>query len=183
MIEIYKSHGRYYIIVPKVTFPTFVEHYVLPCRVGTLLEFHGFPIDFFTDAPGVLTVQFERTVAGFVYQQNHPFITPHVTEEGIVPFEVMRDSLLPEIISHYPELTLRYYDTLLCVWPYTQTFWTMKRRHPNHWKLDSYLQMKPLRHSPCQDKKVFTSLNDLLGEEDWVRELLKNGSGEPFDEI
>ncbi|GFS55014.1 hypothetical protein TNCV_2441081 [Trichonephila clavipes] len=63
MIEIYKSHGRYYIIVPKVTFSTFVEHYVLPCRVGTLLEFHGFPIAFFTDAPGVLTVQFERTEA------------------------------------------------------------------------------------------------------------------------
>ncbi|GFU74673.1 hypothetical protein TNCV_2648421 [Trichonephila clavipes] len=93
----------------------------------------------------------------------------------------MRDYILPEIISHYPELTLKYYDTILYVWPYTQTFWTMKRRNPNHWKLDSYLQMKPLRHSP--DKKIFTSLNDLLlGEEDWVRELLKNGSGEPFDE-
>ncbi|GFS87859.1 hypothetical protein TNCV_4081031 [Trichonephila clavipes] len=92
----------------------------------------------------------------------------------------MRDSILPEILNHYPELTLTYYDTILCVWPYTQTFWAMKRRHPNHWKLNSYLQMKPLRHSP--DKKVFTKLNDLLGEEDWVRELLKNGSGEPFDE-
>ncbi|GFX06620.1 hypothetical protein TNCV_382161 [Trichonephila clavipes] len=59
MIEIYKSHGRYYIIVPKVAFPTFVEHYVLPCRAH--LEFYGFPLAFFTDAPGVLTVQFERT--------------------------------------------------------------------------------------------------------------------------
>ncbi|GFW95403.1 hypothetical protein TNCV_2971251 [Trichonephila clavipes] len=124
MIEIYKSHGRYYIIVPKVAFPTFVEKYVLPCRAH--LEFQGFPLAFFTDAPGVLNVQFERAE------------------------------------------------------PYTQTFWTMKRRHPNHWKLDSYLQMKPLRHSP--NKKVFTNLNDLLREEDWVRELLKNGSGEPFDE-
>ncbi|GFY77631.1 hypothetical protein TNIN_165001 [Trichonephila inaurata madagascariensis] len=46
MIEIYKSHGRYFIIVPKVTFSTFVEHYVLPCRVGTCLEFHGFPLAF-----------------------------------------------------------------------------------------------------------------------------------------
>ncbi|GFT76338.1 hypothetical protein TNCV_564891 [Trichonephila clavipes] len=179
MIEIYKSHGRYYIIVPKVAFPTFVENYVLPCRAH--LEFHGFPLAFFTDAPGVINVQFKRTGVGFFYKQNHPFITPHVTEDGIVPFEAMRDSILPEIISHYPKLTLTYYDTLLYVWPYTQTFWTMKRRHPNHWKLDAYLQMKPLRYSP--DKKVFTSLNDLLlGEEDWVRELLKNGSGEPFDE-
>ncbi|GFW38952.1 hypothetical protein TNCV_1829461 [Trichonephila clavipes] len=179
MIEIYKSHGRYYIIVPKVAFPTFVENYVLPCRA--YLEFHGFPLAFFTDAAGVLNVQFERTEVGFFYKQNHPLITPHVTEDGIVPFEAMRDSILPEIISHYPELTLTYYDTILYVWPYTQTFWTMKRRNPNHWKLDAYLQMKPLRHSP--DKKVFTSLNDLLlGEEDWVRELLKNGSGEPFDE-
>ncbi|GFX86635.1 hypothetical protein TNCV_1994971 [Trichonephila clavipes] len=135
----------------------------------------------FTDAPGVLNVQFERTEVGLFYKQNHPFITPHVTEDGIVPFEAMRDSILPKIISHYPKLTLAYYDTLLYVGPYTQTFWTMKRKHPNHWKLDSYLQMKPLRHSP--DKKVFTSLNDLLmGKEDWVRELLKNGSGEPFDE-
>ncbi|GFV04941.1 hypothetical protein TNCV_4476591 [Trichonephila clavipes] len=77
------------------------------------------------------------------------------TEDDIVAFEAMLDYILPEIISHYPELTLKYYDTLLCVWPYTQTFWTMKRRNPNHWKLDSYLQMKPLRHSP--DKKVFTN--------------------------
>ncbi|GFT38494.1 hypothetical protein TNCV_4883321, partial [Trichonephila clavipes] len=126
-------------------------------------------------------VQFERTEVGFVYKQNHPLITPHVTEDGIVPFEAMCDYILPEIISHYPELTLTCYDTILCVWPYTQTFWTMKRKILNHWKLDSYLQIKPLRHSP--DKKVITSLNDLLlGEEDWVRELLKNGSGEPFDE-
>ncbi|GFS80754.1 hypothetical protein TNCV_86701 [Trichonephila clavipes] len=103
-------------------------------------------------------------------------------EDGIVSFEDMRDYILPEIISHYPELTLKYYDTILYVWPYTQTFWTTKRRNPNHWKLDSYLQIKSLRHSPCQDKKIFTSLNELLEEEDWVRELLKNGSGEPFDE-
>ncbi|GFY11864.1 hypothetical protein TNCV_4973641 [Trichonephila clavipes] len=99
-------------------------------------------------------------------------------EDGIVPFKAMLDYILPEIISHYPELTMKYYDTIICVWP--QTFWTMKQR--NHWKLDSYLQMKPLRYSPCQDKKIFTSLNELLGEKDWVRELLKNGSGEPFDE-
>ncbi|GFU74692.1 hypothetical protein TNCV_2430821 [Trichonephila clavipes] len=151
MIEIYKSHGRYYIIVPKVAFPTFVEIYVLPCRVDSLLEFNGLTLAFFTDAPGLLNVQFERIEAGFFYKQNHPIITPHVTEEGIVPFEAMRDSILPEIISHYPELTLTYYDTLLYVWPYTQTFWTMKRRHPNHWKLDFYLQMKPLRYS--LDKK------------------------------
>ncbi|GFU00052.1 hypothetical protein TNCV_2345961 [Trichonephila clavipes] len=179
MIEIYKSHGRYFIVVPKVTFPTFVENYILPCLVGTLLEFHGFPLAFFTDAPGVPNVQFERTEAGFFYKQNHLLITTHVTEDGIVSFEAMRDSMLPEIISHDPELTLKYHDTILYVWPCTQTFWTMKRRNPNHWKLDSYLQMKPFRHSP--DKKVFTSLNDLLGEDDWVRELLKTGSGEPFD--
>ncbi|GFT38383.1 hypothetical protein TNCV_3064371 [Trichonephila clavipes] len=166
MIEIYKSHGWYFIIVPKVAFPTFVENYVLTCRVGTHLKFHGFPLAFFTDALGVLNVQFERTEAGFFYKQSHPLITPHVTEDGIVPFEAMRDYILPEIISHYPKLTMKYYDTILCVWPYTQTFWTMKRRNPNHWKLDSYLQMKPLRHSPCQDKKIFTSLNELLGEEE-----------------
>ncbi|GFT06388.1 hypothetical protein TNCV_667611 [Trichonephila clavipes] len=48
----------------------------------------------------------------------------------------------------------------------------MKRRHPNHWKLDAYLQMKPLRHSP--DKKVFTNLNDLLlGKEDWTFYLVR----------
>ncbi|GFV78792.1 hypothetical protein TNCV_1718241 [Trichonephila clavipes] len=76
-------------------------------------------------------------------------------------------------------IILKYY-TILYVWPYTQNFWTMKRRNPNHLKLDSYLQMKPLRHFP--DKKDFTNLNDLLGEDDWVRELWKNGSGETFDE-
>ncbi|GFY56115.1 hypothetical protein TNIN_277661 [Trichonephila inaurata madagascariensis] len=89
---------------------------------------------------------------------------------------------LPDILSHYPELTLTYHDTTVCDWSYTQTFWTMKRRHPHHWKLDSYLQMKPLRHYSRLDKKIFISLNELLGEEDWVQELLKNGSGEPFEE-
>ncbi|GFY68929.1 hypothetical protein TNIN_497421 [Trichonephila inaurata madagascariensis] len=92
----------------------------------------------------------------------------------------MRDPILPEIISHYPELTLKCHDTTICVW--TRTFRTLKQRNPHHWKLDSYLEMKPLRHTECQDKKVFTSLNELLEEEDWVRELLPNGSGEPFDE-
>ncbi|GFW90546.1 hypothetical protein TNCV_565841 [Trichonephila clavipes] len=178
MIEIYKSHGQYFIIVSKVAFPIFVENYVLPCRVETHLEFRGFPLAFFTNAPGILNVQFERNEAGFFYNQNHPLITSHVTENGIVSFEAMRDSIMPEIISHYPILTMKYYDTILFVWP--QTFWTMKQR--NHWKLDSYLQMKPFRHSPCQDKKIFTRLNELLGEEDWVQELLKNGSGETFDE-
>ncbi|GFS58303.1 hypothetical protein TNCV_2474831 [Trichonephila clavipes] len=76
MIEIYKSHGWYFIIVPKVAFPTFGENYVLPCRVGDHLDFHGFPLVFFTDASGVLNVQLERTVAGFFYKQNHPLITP-----------------------------------------------------------------------------------------------------------
>ncbi|GFV98947.1 hypothetical protein TNCV_3390101 [Trichonephila clavipes] len=113
MIESYKSHGRYYIIVPKVAFPTFVENYVLPCRAH--LEFHGFPLAFFTDAPGVLNVQFERTEARFFYKHTHPLITPPVTEDGIVPFEAMRDYILPEIISHYLKLTLTYYDTILCV--------------------------------------------------------------------
>ncbi|GFX70754.1 hypothetical protein TNCV_1337161 [Trichonephila clavipes] len=64
MIEIYKSRGRYYTIVPKVAFPTFVENYVLPCRAH--LKFYGFPLAFFTDAPGVLNVQFERTEDGFL---------------------------------------------------------------------------------------------------------------------
>ncbi|GFX65835.1 hypothetical protein TNCV_2043681 [Trichonephila clavipes] len=136
----------------------------------------------FTDAPGVLNVQFERTEAGFFYKQNHPLSTPHVLKDGIVPFEAMRDYIMPEIISHYPVLTMKYYDTILYVWLYTQTICTMKRRNPNHWKLDSYLQIQPLKHSPCQDKKIFTSLNELLREDDWVRQLLKNGSGEPFDE-
>ncbi|GFX37475.1 hypothetical protein TNCV_1906251 [Trichonephila clavipes] len=108
MIEIYKSHGGYFIIVPKVAFPAFVENYVLPCRVGTHLEFHGFPLAFFTDAPGVLNVQFQRTEAGFVYKQNHPLITSHLTEDGIVPIEDMRDYILHEFISHYPELTMKY---------------------------------------------------------------------------
>ncbi|GFY32662.1 hypothetical protein TNCV_674171 [Trichonephila clavipes] len=152
MLEIYKSHGWYFIIVPKVAFPTFVENYVLPCRVETHLEFHGFPLAFFTDVPEVLNVQFERTEAGFFYKQNHSLITPHITENGIVPFEAMPSNLL----NHETKKPLEIGD--------------------------SYLQMKPLRHSPCQDKKIFTSLNELLGEEDWVRELLKNGSDEHFDE-
>ncbi|GFX02773.1 hypothetical protein TNCV_4437551 [Trichonephila clavipes] len=87
----------------------------------------------------------------FFYKQNHPLVTPHVTEDGIVPFEAMCDSILPEIISHYPIMTTTYYDTIFYVWP--QTCWTMKQR--NHWKLDSYQQMKPLRHSPCQERKGF----------------------------
>ncbi|GFY11863.1 hypothetical protein TNCV_4973631 [Trichonephila clavipes] len=70
MIEIYKSHGWYFLIVPNVAFPTFVENYVLPCRVGTHLKFHGFPLAFFTDAPCVLNVQFERTEAGFFCKHN-----------------------------------------------------------------------------------------------------------------
>ncbi|GFY06422.1 hypothetical protein TNCV_3652091 [Trichonephila clavipes] len=71
MIEIYKPHGRYYIIVPKVAFPTFVENYVLPCRAH--LEFHGFPLAFLTDAPGVLNVQFELTEVGFFLQTEASF--------------------------------------------------------------------------------------------------------------
>ncbi|GFV24433.1 hypothetical protein TNCV_5024581 [Trichonephila clavipes] len=136
-------------IIQSSHFPPLWENYVLPCRVETHLEFHGFPLAFFTDAPGILNVQFERTEVGFFYKQNHSLITPHVTKDGIVPFEAMRDYILPEINSHYHELTMKYYDTILYVWSYIQTFWTMKQR--SHWKLDSYLQMKPLRHSP--DKK------------------------------
>ncbi|GFX70755.1 hypothetical protein TNCV_1337171 [Trichonephila clavipes] len=37
----------------------------------------------------------------------------------------------------------------------------MKRRNPNHWKLDSYLQMKPLRHSP--GKKNLYQLKRTVG--------------------
>ncbi|GFS98128.1 hypothetical protein TNCV_3850001 [Trichonephila clavipes] len=139
MIEIYKSNGRYFLIVPKVAFPIFLENYVLPCRVGTHLKFHGFPLAFFTDAPGVLNVQFERTEAGFFYKHSFPSIPPHIQEDGIVPFEAMRDYIQPEVLSHCPELTMKYHDTNLCVWPYTQNFWTMKRGNPNNWKLDSYL--------------------------------------------
>ncbi|GFX06223.1 hypothetical protein TNCV_642671 [Trichonephila clavipes] len=67
MIEIYKSHGRYYIFVPKVAFPTFVENYVLPCRVGTLLEFA-----FFTDAPPVFSLSNLNVPRGWIRLQTEP---------------------------------------------------------------------------------------------------------------
>ncbi|GFS52498.1 hypothetical protein TNIN_350021 [Trichonephila inaurata madagascariensis] len=112
MIEIYKSHRRYFIIVPKVTFPSFVEKYVLH-MLGLIWNFMDFQSHFF-QSPGV--VQFERTEGGFFYTQNHPLISPHLTKDGIVPFEAMRDCILPEIISHYPELILKCHDTIICVW-------------------------------------------------------------------
>ncbi|GFX70554.1 ATP-dependent DNA helicase [Trichonephila clavipes] len=129
-------------------------------------------------------------VVNFKTKGGQPFITPYLTED--VPFEVTPcypelNDTPEEIIGTFETGHLKRIvglqnccrmDTVLYVWPHT--FYTMKRR--SHRKLDSYLQMKPLRHSPYQDEKFFTSLKELLGEEDWVRELLKNGRGEPFDE-
>ncbi|GFT02634.1 hypothetical protein TNCV_4848871 [Trichonephila clavipes] len=127
----------------------------------------------FTDAPGVLTRP-SLNVPRLIRLPPEPsFITPYVIGEGIVPYEVMRDLILPEILSHYPELTLKYYDTLLLCFLHL-----CKRRHPHHWKLIPPSKTKILPYQlkrPCWGRGLgsdtFKAEKDVLKYE---RDVLKS---------
>ncbi|GFW46587.1 hypothetical protein TNCV_1936571 [Trichonephila clavipes] len=57
-IKIYKSsQNDYYINVPNITFPSFVDNHILPYPVRTRLKFHG----------SFANEEFLRNEAGFLY--------------------------------------------------------------------------------------------------------------------
>ncbi|GFY61711.1 uncharacterized protein TNIN_226171 [Trichonephila inaurata madagascariensis] len=160
MIEIYKSSQKYYYIyVPNVTFPTFVDNHILPCPVGTRLKFHGYTSE------GFANVEFLRTEAGFLYIPNmrfRPFISPYFNQDGMVTPDALRALILRGFKS-FPSLIMKYNTTTISIWARCQIFWNPPGIVPEDWKLDAYLQLKPLRHVRSRGKRIVTSLNGIVG--------------------
>ncbi|PRD26071.1 UNVERIFIED_CONTAM: hypothetical protein NCL1_39097 [Trichonephila clavipes] len=69
-LKSFVSQIYFYICVPNITFPTFVDNLILPCPLGTRLKFHGYASD------GFANVEFQRTEAGFLYIQK--FVDSHL---------------------------------------------------------------------------------------------------------
>ncbi|GFY06423.1 hypothetical protein TNCV_3652101 [Trichonephila clavipes] len=133
MIEIYKtSPNDYYIYVPNITFPSFVDNHILPCPVKTRLKFHG--SDRFAD------VEFLRTEAGFLYKQN---IFPYFNRNEVVTPDALRAFILRGL-KNFPSLKMKYITTMVSVWARGQFFWNHPGIVPGGWKLEAYLQLKTL---------------------------------------
>ncbi|GFU74715.1 uncharacterized protein TNCV_2431051 [Trichonephila clavipes] len=153
MIEIYKSSpNAYYIYVPNITFPSFVDNHILPCPVGTRLNLHGYASDRFAN------VQFLRTEAGFLYKQNR---FPYFNRGEMVTPDALRAFILHGF-KHFPSLKMKYNTTMVSIWARGQWFWTLPGIVPGGWTLEAYLQLKPLRHA--RGKRIVTSLNELWGK-------------------
>ncbi|GFW26010.1 hypothetical protein TNCV_3316821 [Trichonephila clavipes] len=147
MIQIYKtSPNDYYIYVPNITFPSFVDNHILPCPVGTRLKFHG--SDRFAD------VEFLRTEAGFLYKQN---IFLYFNRGAVVIPDALRAFILRGF-KNFPSLKMKY-NTMDSVWARGQFFWNHPGIVPGGWKSKAYLQLKPLRHTQSRGKRIGTSLN------------------------
>ncbi|GFW94129.1 hypothetical protein TNCV_1978691 [Trichonephila clavipes] len=96
MIEIYKtSPNDYYIYVPNITFPSFVDNHILPCPVGIRLKLHG--SDRFAD------VEFLRTEAGFLNKQN---IFPYFNRGAVVTPNAVRAFILRGF-KYFPSLKMK----------------------------------------------------------------------------
>ncbi|GFU02099.1 uncharacterized protein TNCV_533181 [Trichonephila clavipes] len=155
MVEIYKSsQNDYYIYVPNITYPSFVDNHILPCPVGTRLKLHGYASDRFAN------VEFLRTKAGFLYKQN---IFPYFNRGEVVTPDALFAFILRGF-KHFPSLKMKYNTTMVSIWARGQWFWTHPGIVPGGWKLEAYLQLKPLRHAPSRGKRIVTSLNELWGE-------------------
>ncbi|GFT23944.1 hypothetical protein TNCV_3207901 [Trichonephila clavipes] len=148
MIEIYKSsQNAYYIYVPNITFPSFVDNHILPCPMGTRLKLHG--------SDRFANVEFLRTEAGFLYKQN---MFPYFNRGEVVTPDALRAFILRGF-KHFPSLKMKYNTTMVSVWARGQWFWNPPGIVPGGWKLEAYLQ--PLRHA--RGKRIVTSLNELRG--------------------
>ncbi|GFS58302.1 uncharacterized protein TNCV_2474821 [Trichonephila clavipes] len=155
MIEIYKSRQNYYYIyVPNINFPSFADNHILPCPVGTRLKFHGYASDRFAD------VEFLRTEAAFLYIQN---IFPYFNRGEVVTPDALRAFILRGF-KNFPSLKMKYNTTMVSIRAGGQFFRNHPRIVPGDWKLDAYLQLKPLQHAPSRGKRIVTSLNELWGE-------------------
>ncbi|GFW25990.1 hypothetical protein TNCV_3316621 [Trichonephila clavipes] len=153
MIEIYKtSPNDYYIYVPNITFPSFVDNHILPFSVGTRLKFHG--CDRFAD------VEFLRTEAGFPYKQ---IIFQYFNWGAVVTPDALCAFILRGF-KNFPSLKMKYNTTMVSVWARGQFFWNHPEIVPGGWKLEAYLQLKPLRHTQSRGKRIVTSLNELWGQ-------------------
>ncbi|GFX60688.1 hypothetical protein TNCV_4917381 [Trichonephila clavipes] len=142
MIEVYKtSPNDYYLYVPNITFPSFVDNHILPCPVGTRLKFHGSFAD----------VEFLRTEAGFLYKQN---ISPYFNRGEVVTPDALRAFILRGF-KHFSNLKMKYNTTMVSIWARGQWFWNHPGIIPGGWKLEAYLQLKPLRHA--RGKRIVTS--------------------------
>ncbi|GFX42420.1 uncharacterized protein TNCV_1519841 [Trichonephila clavipes] len=131
----------YYIYVPNITFPTFVDNHILPCPVGTRLKFHGYASD------GFANVEFQRTEAGFLYIQNiRRFTSPYFKRDGVVTPDALRTLILRGFKS-FPSLIMKYNTITVSIWARCQIFWNPPGIVPEDWKLDEYLQLKSLRHA------------------------------------
>ncbi|GFT38382.1 uncharacterized protein TNCV_3064361 [Trichonephila clavipes] len=109
MIEIYKSsQNYYYIYVPNIIFPTFVDNHILPCPVGTRLKFHGYAFD------GFANVEFLWTEAGFLYIQNIRRF-PYFNRDEVVTPDALRAFIQRELKS-FPSLKMKYNTTTVSIW-------------------------------------------------------------------
>ncbi|GFW11221.1 uncharacterized protein TNCV_5132321 [Trichonephila clavipes] len=128
MIEIYKSSPNYYYIyVPNITFPSFVDNHILPCPVGTRLKFHGYASDRFAD------VEFLWIEAGFLYTQN---IFPYFNRDEMVTPDALRAFILRGFKS-FPSLKMKYNTTMVSIWARGQFSWNHPGIVPEGWKLDA----------------------------------------------
>ncbi|GFX71796.1 hypothetical protein TNCV_2010331 [Trichonephila clavipes] len=63
--------------------------------------------------------------------------------------------------KQFPSLKMKYNTTMVSIGARGQWFWTHPGIVPGGWKLEAYLQLKPLRHA--RGKRIVTSLNELWG--------------------
>ncbi|GFX43035.1 hypothetical protein TNCV_2710801 [Trichonephila clavipes] len=58
---------------------------------------------------------------------------------------------------------MKHNTTMVSIWARGEFFWNYPGIVPGGWKLEAYLQLKPLRLAASRGKRTVTSLNELWG--------------------
>ncbi|GFU74773.1 hypothetical protein TNCV_2431631 [Trichonephila clavipes] len=166
-----ENHG-WYLVIGSTDLATYMnldriipKTIILPCPVGTRLKLHGYASDRFAD------VEFLRTEAGFLYIQN---MHSYFNRDEVVTPNALRAFILRRFKS-FPSLKMKYNTTMVSIWARCQFFFNHPGIVPEGWKLDAYLQLKPLRHVRYRGKGIVTSLNELLGDAKCQNNLADGG--------
>ncbi|GFQ71712.1 hypothetical protein TNCT_703411 [Trichonephila clavata] len=170
MPPLYRLDSHYLLIIHRWVYRNFVENCILNVPVGTELHINGRKDHY-------LTNRFVRTEEGFLYDpmvhadECNRFVFAYVSNpmEWILTPETMGTLILDGFDTKPPTLYVYTDQVKLLIWT-DHMVWTVgKRLHPD-WKLVGYIQWKSVRNPQSEEKKVYKSFHEFLGEVDKIRE-------------
>ncbi|GFW24893.1 hypothetical protein TNCV_3846271 [Trichonephila clavipes] len=96
--------------------------------------------------------------------------------DGVVTPDALSAFILRGFKS-FPSLIMKFNTTTVSILALCQILWNPLGIVPEDWKLDAYLQLKPLRHARSWGKRIVTSLNELWGVVQNLTCHLEDGEG------